>query len=271
MPFGGLLTAGLISGVGSLVNGFMGSSASSRAAGEQVQAEQNAIDFQNKIWSQQQRNQQPFLNAGSTSLGQLMAGLSSGSFGPGSLPGAPAFTAPTLAGAQSSPGYQFTAQQGSKGILEGAAAAGGAISGGALKSLDAFNSNLANSTYNDVYNRALSTYQAGLQGYGLNLTRQQQEYNQLFEPAALGEGATSNLNATGSQVAQSVGQLMGNIGNAQAAGTVGSADAWAGAIGGLGNTATSSVLLNGILNKPAAPGFVPQGPVNPAALGLGPG
>ena len=229
---------------GNLVSGIFGSNASKTAASQQVQSAQQGLDFQKQVWGQQQNNQAPFLQAGQQSISQLMDALKNGTFGPGSIPLAPQFQAPTLADAQQTPGYQFAAQQGSKGILEGAAAAGGAISGGTLKSLDQFNTNLANSTYGDVFNRALSTYQTGMQGYQANLQRQSQEFNQLLAPAQIGEGATQNLNTSGTQAALNVGNLMTQIGNAQAAGTVGSANAWANAIGGVTNSLSEGYALN---------------------------
>lgn len=255
MPFGGLLTLGLIGGGTSLLNGILGSNAATTAANEQSTAAQNALNFQQQIFGTEQANQAPFISAGQTSIAQLMKQLESGTFGPGSLPNAPQFAgAPTLAEAQQTPGYQFTAQQGSKGILEGAAAAGGAISGGTLKALDTFNTGLADSTYNDVFNRSLATYGANLQGYQAQLQQQQQEYQQLYNPAALGEGSVQAVNNTGQQAASNIGNLMTQVGNAEASGTVGSTNAITGGITGVTNSALQSLLLNKVLNAPAGTG-----------------
>lgn len=266
MPFGGLLTVGLIGGGTSLLGGLFGSNAAKKASEQQVQQEQQALDFQKQIWAQQQQNLAPYLSAGQTSIQKLMGLLDNGTFGPGSTP---AFTAPTLTEAQQSPGYQFTKQQGEAGLLKASAAAGGAISGGTLKALDQFNTGLADSTYNDVFTRALSTYQQ-------NLAAQQQQYQQLFNPAALGVGATENLNATGSQTALNVANLMGNIGNAEAAGTVGSANSWINALNGVAGSATNGLLLSK-LATPAGGGKVSTGGgIDPfadylAGEGVGPG
>jgi len=249
-------TALAIAGLaGGLTSGLLGSNAATTAAGEQTQAEQNALNFQEQVFGQEQANQAPYQQAGVSSLGTLMQALQSGQFGPGSTPNAPqftqTFTAPTLADAQASPGYQFTAQQGNKGVLQGAAAAGGAISGGTLKALDTFNTGLADSTYNDVFNRALQTYGAGLQGYQANLSgyqanlqNQAQQFNQLLAPVQIGENATANINQSGQQAASTVGQIMGNIGQSQAAGTVGSANALSGGLTSGVNSVTQTLLLN---------------------------
>ena len=231
-----LLVGGLASAGGSVASGLLGSNAATTAAGQEVNQENQALDFQKQMFATQQANQAPYLAAGTTSLGQLMTALGNGTFGSGSLGAAPqftgTFTAPTLAQAQQTPGYQFTAQQGSKGILEGSGAAGGAISGGTLKALDSYNTGLADSTYNDVFNRALQTYNTGLQGYQAQLqgyqtaaNAQQQEFSQMFAPAQLGENATANINQTGTQASTNVGNLMSSIGQSQAAGTVGSSNA----------------------------------------------
>ena len=297
MPFGGLLTVGLISAGAGIFGAAESSSASKTAASEQAQSDQNALDFQKQVFAQQQANQQPFLSAGQTSIGNLMTDLGNGTFGAGSLPSVPtapgaftgtppsAFTAPTLAEAQQTPGYQFTAQQGSKGILEGAAAAGGAISGGTLKAMDTYNTGLADTTYNDVFNRSLSTYQAGLSGYNASLQgyqanlsdyasqlagyqtaqgAQQQEYSQVYNPAALGEGSATAINNTGTAVSQNVGNLMQNIGNAQAAGTVGSANAVSGGVTSAANNITQSMLLSKLLGTPAT--SAGSSPVNIGSL-----
>ncbi len=276
MPFGGLLALGGLSLAGSIFGGITGSNAAKTASGQQVDAENKALDFQKQIWGQEQQNIAPWLSAGSTSIADLMKALQGGQFGAGSNPNAPqfngTFTAPTLAEAQNSPGYEFTRQQGTKGVLQGAAAAGGAISGGTLKALDTFGSGLADTTYNNVFNRSLATYGAGLQGYqaklagyGADLAKQNQEFGQMFAPAQLGEQAATGINAQGNQTAQNVGNLMAGIGNAQAAGTVGSANALTGAVTGGANNLLQTLLLSRFLGTPAA-----TGPRTSAAPGEGP-
>ncbi len=251
---------------GSLASGALGSHAASTAANQQVQAGQQALDFQKQIWGQQQQNMAPFLQAGQSSIGTLMSDLSNGTFGPGSLP---SFTAPSLEQARQTPGYMFTQQQGMDAIQRSQAARGTLNSGGTLKALESFGSGLADSTYNDVFNRSLATYNTQMQ-------RQQQGFNQLFAPAQLGVGATESLNSLGQGVASNVGNLMTQQGNAQAAGTVGSANAWGGGIQGAANSTLQGLLLGGVLGQgglggifgspgsPRTPPFVPQGPPLPA-------
>jgi len=280
MPFGGLLTMGLIAGVGSLASGVIGAGAASTAAGEQAQSAQEALDFQKQMWATQQGNVAPYLATGTNSIGNLMRLIGQG------VPAAPApytgtFTAPTLQQAQQTPGYQFTAQQGTKGILEAAGAAGGAITGGTLKAADVYNTGLADSTYNDVFNRSLATYNTGVQAYQTNLAQYQaqlqaqaQQFGQTALPVQLGASAASGLNLVGSGVASNAGNLMTQIGNAQASGTVGTSNALTGGLTGATTDLTQAAMLKALLSR--MPGQVgPYGTVTDpstlAAINNGPG
>ena len=179
------LVGGLAAAGGSVASGVLGSNAAQTASAQQVAQENKALDFEKQVFGVQQQNQAPFLAGGQGTLSQLLSDFGNGTFGPGSTGSVPKFTgqlpaafqAPTAAQAEAQPGYQFTQEQGNKGILEGAAAAGGAISGGTLKSLDAYNQNLASTNYGNVFNQehfqqygaGLQGYQAGVQGYGAQL------------------------------------------------------------------------------------------------------
>lgn len=223
MGLGTGATAAIIGGIGAagaVGSAAIGAHASGSAADKEVAANQAAIE-------QTQKNQQPYLDLGSSSVAQLMKALQSGQFGPGSTPN---FTAPTLQEAEQTPGYQFAQEQGAKGILEASAASGGAISGGTARALESFNTGLANSTYSDRFSQALQTYQA-------TLANQNQQYQQLFAPIGIGETAASGTSANVSQLLQSMGQ-------SQAAGTVGTANAINSGIGGATNSLTSGLLLS---------------------------
>lgn len=271
----GLGTASLIGGLasagGSIFSGILGSNAAEQAAQEQAQTAQEGINLEQQEFTTQQANQAPYLQAGDQSLASLLQGLNTGQFGPaatGKAPAAPApftgtFQAPTAAQAAATPGEQFEQQQGNLGILEGSAAAGGAVSGGTLKSLANYDTGLASSTYGNVFNQALQTYGAGVTGYQTNLQdyasqlagyqtqlgAQQQGYNQLLAPASLGEQATSSANASGAQTTNSIAQLLASLGNSQAAGTIGSTNALSQGIGGATNSLTSLLSVGQLLGS----------------------
>ena len=256
MPFGiseAALIGGAISGGGSLLGSIFGADAASAASKAQVAEEQQALAFQEQEYATQQANQAPFLQAGQYSIGQLQADLAAGTFGPGSQGAAPQFSAPTLAQAEQTPGYEFQQEQGDLGITRGAAAAGGAVTGGTLAALDSYNVNSANSNYNTIFNQALSGYGAALNSYTANLNAQQQGFNQLASTAGIGEGAAVNLGATGAQAANTVGSTLSSIGNSTAAGIVGSTNAITGGITGAANS-----IGTGIVNSSTLPYYLQQ-------------
>lgn len=286
----GSLIGGVTQGISSIFSGNSKANAARDAANAQVAATNQGIGAIQGIEGQQQGNQQPFINAGTSSLAQIMQWFQNGTFGkPQQAPTfqGGTFTAPTLQDAQNTPGYQFTAQQGSKGILQSSAAAGGAISGGTLKALAGYNSGLADSTYNNVFNRSLSTYNAGLskyqadlQGYGAQLQGNQQAFSQLFAPTQLGENAAGNLNSSLGQDAGAIADLYGQRGNAQAAGIVGANNAqWGGVQSGMSqlfgsggqniNTLAGLANIGGVSNGSGINWTPP--PINYATFGGGPG
>jgi hypothetical protein len=228
------LTIAGISAAGAVGSSLIGANAASSAANEQAQSADNALAFNQQVFNTNQANQAPFVGAGTTAISQLMGDLNNGTFGPGSNP---TFTAPTLDQARATPGYAFTLQQGERAVDAGAAASGGALSGGNIKSETQYATGLADSTYNDVFSRQLSSYQA-------NLSNQAQEFNQLYQPASLGENAAANVGNTSTAQGQNIGNLMTSVGNAQAAGTIGVANATAGGINGVATSATQALLLN---------------------------
>lgn len=106
-------------------------------------------------------------------FGAVSAGPAAGSsFDTSNIPG---FKAPTLADAQTDPGYQFGLDQGNRSLQASAAAKGNLLSGDQLKGLQSFGTDYATTKFNDLFNRDLSGYNAQVQanlGYG-NLGNQQ--------------------------------------------------------------------------------------------------
>jgi hypothetical protein len=131
------------------------------------------------------------------------AGSSSGG-GPGTLSG--------LGQLGMDPGYQFRLDEGLKGLERGAAAKGTLLTGGTLKGLQRYAQDYASGEFGNTFNRNLDL-------------------------ARLGQFGASGLgNAAGMYGPNQAGVLMGQ-GNAQAAGTVGSGNAWQGTLSNLGQLA----------------------------------
>lgn len=174
------------------------------------------------------------------------------------------------------PGYQFTLQQGLEATQNGFAAQGLGTSGAALKGAANYAENLASTTYQQQFQNYLNANQlqstaanANQQNYltavqnannqqlalqGQLLQQQGQHYQQLYQPYALAEGAAIGQGQVGAgianaqaQTAQTGGQLIGQQitsgAAAQAAGTVGAANAITQGVQGIGGTASNTALL----------------------------
>lgn len=247
MPVG--LIGGAVSGIGSLVGGLLGDSASGNAAkaiqsgigqAEAYQKQQtaNAVSGQTQATNQIGNELSPYTGLGAQSAGTLSSLLAPG----GALTQGwnQTFQAPTAEQAAQTPGYQFQLQQGQNALQNSAAARGGLLSSGTAKALDQYSQGLASSNYQNTYNNALQTYGTN---YNTFQNNQNNLYNRLAGTTQLGLGATSNLASLQQQGANSLsniyqnsGQQIGNdltqAGQAQAAGIVGGSNALTGGLQG---------------------------------------
>lgn len=133
------------------------------------------------------------------------------------------------------PGYQFRQQEGNRAIENSAAARGMQLSGAALKGLSRFNSGLAAQEYGAAFGR--------------DAANKDRAYNYLSGQSAQGLGASSQTGAFGAQAAGSVADLMTQSGNAQAAGIVGSGNAWSNALSGAAGGVSDYLMLKQLLRK----------------------
>jgi hypothetical protein len=223
----GIVGAGV---AGSAISAVGATSAASTQAGAAENAQQISQNEFNTITQQEQ----PYLQSGYGAQSQLnyLLGIgtpgSAGTSAVNGYGGSPGTASSSSAGGygsltqpftasymqQYSPAYQFQLQQGQQGVLNGDAASQGAESGAALKDLTAYNQNYANTAYNNAFNQ----YQ----------TQQGNTYSRLSGIAQLGQNAAANTGQQGTALAGQAAQSATNIGTAQAAGTVGAANALAG-------------------------------------------
>lgn len=129
-------------------------------------------------------------------------------------------------GLETSPGYQFRLGEGVKALERSAAARGTLLTGGALKGLERYAQDYASNEYGTRVNQLM-----GLSNMGLNAA-----------------GGAANA---GSSYANQASELNAQIGNAQAAGTVGAANAWQQPINQATNLAQMYFLSR--LMKPGTP------------------
>jgi hypothetical protein len=153
-----------------------------------------------------------------------------------------AFQAPTAAQAAATPGYKFALQQGEQAQQAGAAANGSLLTGGTQAALGNYAQNYANTNYNNIYNQALQTYGTN---YNTWANQQANTYNRLSGLAGMGQTAAQTLGSEGLQSAgqiantlagtgAQVGQNLQNAAGATASGYLNSANAWGGALQGVG-------------------------------------
>lgn len=256
MSFG--VTAAVVGGVGSLVGGIAGADASQSAANTQSDAARYSADLQNKQWEQTQKNLKPYMDLGSSAINPLLQAMgynvSKNSDGTYSFNGTDPnnilqqrygnFSAPTQAEAAATPGYQFTLDQGLKSVQNSAAARGLGTSGAAMKGAAGYATGLADSTYNDVFNRALQTYNANANTFQTNYNSAANNVNRLSGIVANGQNAAGTNGSLGAAAAGNIGNTLMSGANAQASGTIGGANALTGALNGIGNSAMTYGLLN---------------------------
>ena len=189
----------------------IGGMASSNAASQQAATAQQSMAMQQAQQAQNQANNHPFMNAGTTAINQI--GQMTAPGGSMSTP----FTAQDLAN-NLSPSYAFGLQQGLGQAQNQANASGGMVSGNALQGLNTFAQNYAQNGAQQAYNNYT--------------TNQNNIFNRLSSIASLGQNAAAGVGNTGMNAANNAGNYLTQAGNAQASGTMGAAN-------GMGNALTS--------------------------------
>lgn len=237
-----ILGAGALSAGASIISGNKAADAAKEAARTQAAAQNTAMGEQRRQFEAIQALLKPYIDAGKTDLTQPYIGA-----GPGALQAMQGLAGLRGAGEQQAAinqiqqGAQFQelARQGEQGILQNAAATGGLRGGNVQAALGQFRPALLNQLIESQYGKL-----AGLTSLGStsaeNLLR-------------LGQASAAGTAAAGQQSAQNIGNLMVGLGQAQAAGQIGTANAFAqgltgvsGAIGGgLQNYALLSALNKG--------------------------
>jgi len=221
--------------VGSAVVGAVGSSV---ASGQQADAANNAADQQQQASQDAQNRLQPYASTGQKAINPLIQAMgyeldpTTGQMyaNPNStLQQKFNFNANDLA---NSPGYQFNMQQGLRGVTNSAASQGLGLSGAQLKGATSFASGLADNTYGQQYNRALSTYNTNYQTANNNVNNLQNMVN-------MGQNSAAGQGQAGITGAQNAGNYQVQAGNAQASGTMGIANA---ASNGVNNYLTYNAL-----------------------------
>jgi hypothetical protein len=189
-----------------LVGGLIQNASQRQAASMQSDAAQRAIDLQSSINKQQTELNAPFYNAGITGQNRLMDLL-----GLGANKGAADYGKYakdfSMADYQADPGYAFRLSEGMKQLGHTAASRGGLISGQTMKGLQDYAQGSASQEYSNAFNR-----------YQTNRSNQLQPLGNLQN---VGISAANQQSAALGNYGANVSNLLGQQGQAQAAGALG--------------------------------------------------
>jgi hypothetical protein len=247
-----VVTAGVV-GAGASVIG------SSNAANAETNAANKASQTQLALNATSQANLAPFIASGNNATNALQyglgigpnnAGLSTGGDTFGSLAAPVTMNEATL---QNTPGYQFNLSQGLKAVQNGAAARGLGSSGAALKGAGNFATGLADSTYQNQFNNAV--------------TNQNNTYNRLLGLSSTGESAAAGAGTLNTATGQSIGSNITGAGNATAAADV----AGANAVGSAASSIPSSLLTSQFLGQLQGGGLFGSGNAAASQINNAPG
>ena len=233
------VTAAIAVGGATLGAGYMGARAAKSAAEQQAASQRESMALQKEMFDIQNEQQKPYREAGYTALSDIA----------GMKPYLQQQFTPQDFAAGIDPGYAWRLQQGQRAAQQQANVGGGLLSGNTLAGLQDYTQGQASQEYGNAFNR----FQ----------TQRSNIYNTLASIAGLGQTATNVGSQTAMSAGQSMGQNLANIGTAQAAGTVGAANALAGGVQNAGNMYYMANLL-----KPNPQSL--QSPVTSSPIGMAP-
>lgn len=181
----------VVAGVGSVASSVVGSKAAGKAGAAQERAAMMGVEEQRAAREQMRALLEPYVAAGGPALQQQMAALG--------LAG-PEAQQTYVSQQEQSPIFQALARQQEEAILQQASATGG-LRGGNVQG-------------------ALAQFRPALLNQFL-----EQQYGRLGGMTQLGQQSAAGVGASGLQTASNIGQLFGQVGQAQAGAALGKASA----------------------------------------------
>ena len=148
--------------------------------------------------------------------GPGQGGANLGGYGKGDFLQPWNFQAPDAQAVENSPAFQFRLKEGMQAIQRSAASKGTLLTGGTMKDLATFGSDLASTEYDKEYQRKIGEYTGGL---GLK----QQQFGNLFDLSQQGLTAAQGQNQAESSYGQNTNQNTNDQANVKAGTTVGNA------------------------------------------------
>ena len=197
----------------------LGSSATTSAADTMASSNAVASAQQMAMFKSVNEQNKPYRDAANTSLSQLTQETGTG----GAL-------TPSAFKFEADPGYQWILDQGQRAINASAAAKGGVLGGGVLKTLTDYNQGEAGTQYTNAFNR----FQ----------TQSMNRYNMLAGIAGLGQASNTTTAAASNNAANAISANTVAAGNAIASGTIGSTNAITGGLSNLSSMYMQKNMMN---------------------------
>jgi hypothetical protein len=253
----------LISSGTSLLSGAIGARAAGKAADVQAdaateaarlnaQAGKDALQFNKDALAQQQRNIQPWIDAGTGALRSIGDIVNAPGYG-----WTETYKPPTYEEAMMDPGIQFQLNRGQQALQAYERANGTLLSGKAVKDIQEQAMGIAATGYGDVNSRKLQTYNTN---YNTFANERSAKLNPELSLAGLGQTSVGQINSdvgnAGAQggnialtTANRVGDQQTNAAAARASGYVGSGNAIGGAVANVGNNILNTVTIQDLLKR----------------------
>ena len=209
-----------------VVGGAVSAYSANKAAAAQTNAANTAANTQLSIFNTTQGNLKSYVDEGNQATGLLNTKLQD-------------LTTPITmdqATLEATPGYQFNKTQGLKAVQNAAAARGLGASGAALKGAATFATGLADNTYQQQFQNAV--------------TNQTNAYNRLKGLIDTGETAAAGQGVIGASTGANVGATQIGVGNAQAAAT----NATGAAVSNVANNIGGDYAYRGLYGSPTGGG-----------------
>lgn len=210
--------------IGDAIGGANASAAHEKNINAAMDVQRDILSQQQGIYNQSRQDNMPWLDAGRTSLADLMRAMQSGQFD----------TRVDANSLQNDPGYQFRMAQGQKALERSAAARGGLNSGRTMMGLAKFSQGLASDEFQNAWSR--------------NQAENAARFGRMSGVAGMGQNSAQYLGQLGQQhsgtlgnYANSMSQLYGAKGNAQAAGAMAFPNAFGSGVNTLSNMATAAI------------------------------
>jgi hypothetical protein len=241
----GGITAAVIGATAVVGGAYMSSQAAKGAARTQADAARYAADQQAAATEQQIALSEPYRTTGTAAMNRLAAMTE---------PGGEFYAPFSQTDFTQDPGYAFRFKEGMKGLNASAAARGGLISGNALRAATAYGQELGSQEYTNAFNRYYAERSNKMDP--LKFLSAQGQAAAAGQAANIGTGAANTAN------------LITGAANAQAAGQIGSANAYANAIGQGVSMYQTNQLLNRFAPQRTTPSYYTTNTGMNAELGL---